>query len=111
MPEQNRNTLRLNRRGNPIANNPLMRRGGVHKKSRTAKRQKHKRETRQLVTKYMTSYSRGRIHSNQTQQNSFSSKDHSMWSFFWLRINTTISFIFKAQYVILRPQSGCSAAW
>ena len=111
MPAQTRNTPRLNRRGNPIANNPLMRRGGVHKKSRTAKRQKQKRETRQLVTKYMTSYSRGRIRSNQTRQNSFSSKDHSTWSFFWLRINTTIFFIFKAQYVILRPQSGCSAAW
>ncbi len=83
MPEQNRNTPRLHQRGNPIANNPLMRRGGVHKKSRTSKRQKHKRETRQLVTKYMTSRHRGRSYQKRTRQNTSSyKKDHFMWSFF-----------------------------
>ncbi len=47
-------------RGNPIANNPLMRKGGVHKKSRSSKRQKYKRETRRLVAKYMgTAHGRG----------------------------------------------------
>ena len=106
MPEQTRNTPRLNRRGNPIANNPLMRRGGAHKKSRTSKRQKHKRETHQLVAKYMSSYNRKRIPSNTTRQNNFSPKDHSKWSFFCLRRNTTISFIFKEQYVILHTQFG-----
>ena len=51
MPTRNQTTP--HQRGNPIANNPLMRKGGVHKKSRTSKRQKHKRETRRLVAKYM----------------------------------------------------------
>jgi hypothetical protein len=48
-----RNQITPHQRGNPIANNPLMRKGGAHKKTRTAKRQKHKRETRRLVAKYM----------------------------------------------------------
>jgi hypothetical protein len=43
----------VHQRGNPIANNPLMRKGGAHKTSRTSKRQKHKRETHRLVVKYM----------------------------------------------------------
>jgi hypothetical protein len=43
----------VHQRGNPIANNPLMRKGGQHKKTRSSKRQKHKRETHQLVAKYM----------------------------------------------------------
>lgn len=43
----------IHQRGNPIANHPLMRKGGVHKQSRTSKRQQYKRETRRLVTKYM----------------------------------------------------------
>jgi hypothetical protein len=50
----------VHQRGNPIANNPLMRKGGVHKKSRTAKRQKNKRETRRLVANYMGRSARGR---------------------------------------------------
>ncbi len=107
MPENTRNTPRLNRRGNPIANNPLMRRGGVHKKTRTSKRQKHKRETRQLVAKYMNSSRGGHVQGRKTQQNTNFYKDHSTWSFFCLRI----FFIFKPQYAILRVQSGCSAAW
>ena len=111
MPQHNKNTARLNQRGNPVANNPLLRRGGAHKKSRTSKRQKYKRETRQLVSKYMNSYNRGQTYRKQNRQNSLSSKDHSMWSFFCLLRNTTISFILKIQYVILRAQSGCSAAW
>jgi hypothetical protein len=48
-----KNQPKVHQRGNPIANNPLMRKGGVHRKSCTSKRQKHKRETRRLVTKYM----------------------------------------------------------
>ncbi len=51
MPAKNRTIL--SQRGNPIANNPLMRKGGVHRKSHTSRRQKHKRETRRLVAKYM----------------------------------------------------------
>lgn len=38
-----RNSTRRNRR-NPIAQNPLMRKGGVHGKSNSAKRQKAKRD-------------------------------------------------------------------
>ena len=52
MPENNRPAL--NRKGNPIANNALMRKGGAHKKSKSSKRQKHRRETRRLVAKYMS---------------------------------------------------------
>ena len=48
-----RNPTTPHQRGNPIANNPLMRKGGVHKKSRSSKRQKYKRETRRLVANYM----------------------------------------------------------
>jgi hypothetical protein len=51
MPRKKQTTI--HQKGNPIANNPLMRKGGVHKKSRSSKRQKHKRETRRLVAKYM----------------------------------------------------------
>ena len=40
-------------RGNPIANNPLMRKGGVHTKLPSSKRQKQKRETHRLLAKYM----------------------------------------------------------
>lgn len=58
MPTRNQPTL--NRRGNPIANNALMRKGGAHVKSRSSKRQKQRRETRQLVTKYMSGYGRKR---------------------------------------------------
>ena len=49
----NKRTPTLKGRGNPIANHPLMRKGGRHKTSRTSKRQQHKRDTRQLVSKYM----------------------------------------------------------
>ncbi|MCK5896212.1 MAG: hypothetical protein KAG20_05375 [Cocleimonas sp.] len=42
----------VSKKGNPIANNPLMRKGGVHKKTRSSQRQKHKRETHKLVEKY-----------------------------------------------------------
>jgi hypothetical protein len=51
MPRKKQTTI--HQKGNPIANNPLMRKGGVHKKSQSSKRQKHKRETRRLVAKYM----------------------------------------------------------
>lgn len=51
MPKKNKATV--HQRGNPIANNPLMRKGGIHKQSRTSRRQKQKRETRQLIAKYM----------------------------------------------------------
>jgi len=57
-----KNRATVHQRGNPIANNPLMRKGGVHRKSRTSKRQKHKRETGCLVTKYMgTAVGRGGV--------------------------------------------------
>lgn len=36
-------------RGNPIARNPLMRKGGVHEKSRSAKRQQAKRDLRKQI--------------------------------------------------------------
>ena len=72
----------LHQRGNPIANNPLMRKGGVHKKSRRAKRQEHKRETRRLVAKYRgTARARsrgggGRDVSNRSSLNFIRSKRH-----------------------------------
>lgn len=47
----------LKRRGNPIANNALMRKGGAHIKTRSSKRQKQKNETRHLVSKYYSGYS------------------------------------------------------
>jgi hypothetical protein len=80
MPTRNQTTP--HQRGNPIANHPLMRKGGVHKKSRTAKRQKHKRETRRLVEKYReTARGRsrgggGRYFSNRSTLNFIRSKRH-----------------------------------
>ncbi len=44
---------RHNRR-NPVAQATIMRKGGVHEKSRKANRQKQKRDLRKLVTKAMT---------------------------------------------------------
>ena len=37
------------KRRNPLALNPLMRKGGVHEKSRKAKRRAQKQSTRKLV--------------------------------------------------------------
>ncbi len=51
MPTKSKTTL--HQRGNPIANHPLMRKGGIHRKSRSSKRQKQRRETHQLVEKHM----------------------------------------------------------
>jgi len=80
MPKENQTTR--HQRGNPIANNPLMRKGGVHKKSRASKRQKHKCETRRLVSKYMgTARGRsrgggGRYFSRRSKLNSGRAKRH-----------------------------------
>lgn len=43
----------LNRRRNPVAQAVILRKGGVHEKSRKSKRQKQKRELRASLTKYM----------------------------------------------------------
>lgn len=43
-------TVQAVARGNPIAQNPLMRKGGVHEKSRSAKRQQAKRDLRKQIT-------------------------------------------------------------
>ena len=45
---------RLHRRRNPIAQASILRKGGVHEKSRKAKRQKQKHELRKIVSKAMT---------------------------------------------------------
>lgn len=47
----------LHRRRNPVAQAAIMRKGGVHKKSRKAKRQKQKRALRKMVSKAMAAYS------------------------------------------------------
>ncbi len=41
--------LRPQQRGNPIARNPLMKKGGVHEKGRTAKRQQAKRDLKKQI--------------------------------------------------------------
>ncbi len=41
------------KRGNPIAQAAIMRKGGVHEKSKSAKRQKSKRKLRNEVNKYL----------------------------------------------------------
>lgn len=40
---------KLSKRRNPLAFNPLMRKGGVHEKSNKAKRQAEKQKTRRQV--------------------------------------------------------------
>lgn len=54
---------RLHRRRNPVAQAAILRKGGVHEKSRKAKRQKQKNELRKIVTKAMTTY-RGHFFAN-----------------------------------------------
>ncbi len=49
---------RLHRRRNPVALAAILRKGGVHEKSRKAKRQKQKREMRKEVSNAMAT-SRG----------------------------------------------------
>ena len=51
MPDRNHNNRRTQRQttGNPIAQNPLLRKGGVHEKSNSAKRQSAKRDLQQRV--------------------------------------------------------------
>lgn len=46
----------LHRRRNPVALAAILRKGGVHEKSRKAKRQKQKRELRKTVSKAMATY-------------------------------------------------------
>lgn len=46
----------LHRRRNPVAQADILRKGGVHEKSRKAKRQKQKRELRKTVSKAMATY-------------------------------------------------------
>jgi len=41
----------INRRRNPVALAAILRKGGVHKKSRKSKRQKQKRELSAILTK------------------------------------------------------------
>ena len=45
------------RKRNPVAMAAILRKGGVHKKSRKAKRQKQKRELRKMISKAMAAYS------------------------------------------------------
>lgn len=47
----------LYRKRNPVAQAAIMRKGGVHEKSRKAKRQKQKRELRKMISKAMATYS------------------------------------------------------
>lgn len=56
---------KLNKSRNPIANNTIMRKGGVHEKSRKAKRQKLKSELRNSLSKLK-----------------LSNKGHEMWPLF-----------------------------
>jgi len=49
-------TIRHQRR-NPVAQAAIMRKGGVHEKSRKSKRQKQKRELRKMISKAMAAYS------------------------------------------------------
>ena len=51
MPEQ---TTRQHRRRNPVALAAILRKGGVHEKSRKAKRQKQKNALRKEVSKMTT---------------------------------------------------------
>lgn len=53
MPEQ----ARQYRRRNPIAQAAILRKGGVHEKSRKSKRQKQKSVLRKEVSKAMATYS------------------------------------------------------
>ena len=46
----------LHRRRNPVAQAAILRKGGVHEKSRKSKRQKQKRELRNIVSKAMATY-------------------------------------------------------
>lgn len=48
-------TVKLHRRGNPISQNPLMKKGGAHEKSRSAKRQQAKRDLRKQIPFFMGS--------------------------------------------------------
>ena len=43
----------LHRRRNPVAQAAILRKGGVHEKSRKTKRQKQKRDLRKLISKAM----------------------------------------------------------
>ncbi len=52
MPEQ----TRQHRRRNPVAIAEILRKGGVHDKSRKSKRQKQKRELSKTVSKAMATY-------------------------------------------------------
>ena len=40
------------KRRNPVAHAPILRKGGVHQKSRSAERQKQKRKLRQSISAY-----------------------------------------------------------
>ncbi len=42
------------KRRNPVAHTAILRKGGVHEKSRSAGRQKQKHETKKAVTEYMS---------------------------------------------------------
>lgn len=52
MPEQTRQY----RRRNPVAQATILRKGGVHEKSRKSKRQKQKQELRKNVSKAMATF-------------------------------------------------------
>ncbi len=64
---------------NPVARATILRKGGVHEKGRTAKRQHQKRELNDLLDDYYSSAGDGgNRHQNHDK------KDHPEWSFFWL---------------------------
>lgn len=46
----------LHKKRNPVAQAAILRKGGVHEKSRKAKRQKQKSELRKTVSKAMATY-------------------------------------------------------
>ena len=48
--------VKLHNKRNPVAQAPILCKGGVHEKSRKAKRQKQKGELRQTVAKAMATY-------------------------------------------------------
>jgi len=44
--------VKRNKRRNPVANSPLLRKGGVHEKSRSGERQQGKQQLKQLISPY-----------------------------------------------------------
>ena len=44
--------ITLPRRGNPVAQSPLMRKGGVHQKSKSSLRKEAQRKTRKAVNEW-----------------------------------------------------------